>query len=77
MSEERRSPYLWAEELRVLFHYQSMDGLYRAIREKRFPVKTFKMANRIVADREAVKEYFRRQRAEALESVRGPSDPDQ
>ena len=59
-------PYLLIEDLTVLFGYKNKESALRAISRGTFPVSTQKIAGRRVADREMVREYFRRLRAESL-----------
>lgn len=68
--DDKRLPYIYAEKLREVFGYPSMDALRKAIRRGTFPLPTYKIGHHIVADREAVKEFFRIRREEALKAVR-------
>ena len=61
-------PYLFIEELTVLFNYKNVESSLRAISRKTFPIPTYKLSGRRVADREVVRDYFRKMRAEGLTS---------
>ncbi len=55
-------PYFYLDEIFELFGYKTKRSAYVAIDRGCFPVPTYKMARRIVADREVVREFFRRER---------------
>lgn len=55
-------PYFLLDEIYELFGYTNRRSAYNAIRLGRFPVRTYKIGRSIVADREVVREFFRRER---------------
>lgn len=71
MSKRREDDalYLEAEDLMVLFRYKTLDSFYHAVRRGNFPIPTYKVGRRIVADREAVRLFFAEQRARGVEAV--------
>lgn len=56
-------PYLDTKELTVVFNYKNVESCRRAISRGTFPVPTYKLGKQRVADREVVKEHFRKIRA--------------
>lgn len=63
-------PYLEAEELQVLFGYASLNSMYHSIARGNFPVSTYKVGRRIVADKEVVREFFATRREEGLAKLK-------
>lgn len=62
-------PYVSTEDLTILFGYKNTESTLRAISRKTFPVPTYRVGGRRVADREVVRAYFRRMRDEGLKEV--------
>jgi len=62
-------PYLESDELQVLFGYRSKQTMYNAINRKTFPVATYHLCGRVVADREVVMQFFLRKRKEGMEKL--------
>lgn len=62
-------PYLFVEELTVLFNYKNVESTQRAISRGTFPVATYRIGKRRVADREVVRAYFRKMRDDGLAQV--------
>lgn len=59
--------WLNADELFTVFrNYPTKDAMYKAIQRGTFPVRTFKIGNKIYADKEGVIAFFRKQRQRAL-----------
>lgn len=69
MSIRETHPYwLDIDDLMVLFPaYTNRAAVYTAIKNKTFPVHTFRMGGHRYADKETVRAYFRKLRAESLE----------
>ena len=55
-------PYFTLDEIFELFGYSSKRSAYVAIDRGCFPVPTYKVGRRIVADREVVRTFFARER---------------
>ena len=55
-------PYLDTDELTIVFNYKNVESTRRAMSRGTFPVPTYRMGKIRVADRELVKDYFRRMR---------------
>ena len=62
-------PYVFVEDLTVLFSYKNEASTLRAISRGTFPVPTFRVGKRRAADREVLRAYFRRLRDEGLKEV--------
>lgn len=58
--------YIELDTLALLFGYKNKETARKAIYSGAFPVATYKLRGSWVADKEAVKEFFRRKRAEAM-----------
>lgn len=67
-------PYLDIKELTIVFNYKNRHSTRAAISRGTFPVATYRMGGKRVADREVVKEYFRRMRDEGLNPERRGGD---
>ena len=66
--------WLNSDELFTVFrNYPTKDAMYKAIQRGSFPVKTFRIGNKIYADKVAVVEYFRRQRESAMQALEASS----
>ena len=66
---------LTTDQLTELFEYKSRRSLYEAIRIGAFPVPTYKIGQIIYAERNVVREYFRKVRdGEIKKFRRRPSD---
>lgn len=62
-------PYLDTEELTTVFNYKNVESTRRAMSRGTFPIATYRMGKQRVADREVVKEYFRRMRDEGMDEL--------
>ena len=62
-------PYVLIEDLTILFNYKNVESTQRAISRGTFPVPTYRVGKRRVADREVVRAYFRKMRDEGLKEV--------
>jgi hypothetical protein len=69
MSRREDPLYLERDDLMVLFGYKNTKAFYNAINLGRFPVPTYKLGGKIVADREAVRLFFAEQRARGVRAV--------
>ncbi len=76
--EDEEFPYFTLDEIYELFLYKNKQSAYVAISRGCFPVATYKLAGRRVADREVVRAFFRAQRRAGAEVLGGrleqPSD---
>lgn len=61
-------PWLGLKELSELFG-MTLGSARNAIAEQRFPVPTYKLGKRVVADRAVVEAFFASRRAEGLKAV--------
>lgn len=61
-------PWLGLKELAELFG-MTLGSARNAIAEQRFPVPTYKLGKRVVADRAVVEAFFASRRAEGLKAV--------
>lgn len=61
-------PWLGLKELSELFG-MTLGSARNAISEQRFPVPTYKLGKRVVADRAVVEAFFASRRAEGLKAV--------
>lgn len=74
MSISKDTIWLNTDDLFTVFrNYPTKAAMYKAIQRGTFPVKTFRIGNKIYADKAAVVEYFRRQRQDALSSLEASS----
>jgi hypothetical protein len=62
-------PYIMIEDLTILFCYKNVESTQRAMSRGTFPVPTYRVGRRRVADREVVRAYFRNMRDEGLKEV--------
>ena len=69
MTNDKPPYWLDVEDLLKVFRNYSYDSMYKAIQRGTFPVRTFKLGKRLYADKEAVRQYFLRVRAEALRDL--------
>ena len=67
-------PIIELDELVELFQYTNRRALVRAIRLKRFPIKTFDVGGRLVAHAGAVDQYFDHMKAESLKELNASWD---
>ena len=67
--EDDEIPYFTLDEIFELFGYKSKQSAYVAISRGCFPVHTYRLAGRRVADREVVREFFRAQRRAGTEAL--------
>ena len=67
--EDDERPYWILDELLELFCYKSKASAYTAIHRGTFPVETYRIAGRRVADREVVREFFRAHRRAGVEAL--------
>lgn len=67
-TEER--PYFYLSEIWDLFSYSSINSAYVAIHRGHFPVETYRIAGRRVADREIVRAFFKAQRQYGAKMLR-------
>ena len=67
--EDEELPYFTLDEIYELFGYASKESAYTAIHRRCFPVHTYRLAGRRVADREVVREFFRAQRRAGAEAL--------
>ena len=65
--EEDERPFFTLDEIYELFLYKNKRSAYVAISRGCFPVATYKIAGRRVADREVVRAFFRAQRRAGAE----------
>ncbi len=65
--EDDERPFFTLDEIYELFLYKSKQSAYVAISRGCFPVPTYKLGGRRVADREVVREFFRAQRRAGAE----------
>ncbi len=63
-------PYFTLDEIYELFLYKNKQSAYVAISRGCFPVPTYRLAGRRVADREVVRAFFRVQRQVGAELLR-------
>lgn len=61
-------PWLGLKELAELFGV-TLGSARNAVAEQRFPVPTYKLGKRVVADRAVVEAFFATRRAEGLKVV--------
>ena len=61
-------PWIALKELADLFGV-TLGSARNAIAENRFPVPTYKLGKRVVADRAVVEQFFAARRAEGLKAV--------
>lgn len=61
-------PWLALKEVAELFG-MTLGSARNAISEQRFPVPTYKLGKRVVADRAVVEAFFASRRAEGLKAV--------
>lgn len=61
-------PWLGLKELADVFGL-TVGSARNAIAEERFPVPTYKLGKRVVADRAVVEEFFATRRAEGMKQV--------
>jgi hypothetical protein len=61
-------PWIGLKELADLFGV-TLGSARNAIAEQRFPVPTYKLGKRVVADRHVVEQFFAARRAEGLKQV--------
>ncbi len=59
-------PYLEMDELTALFGYKNLRAARYAIRKGKFPVATYELAGRLVANVDVVNAYFRSKTEEAI-----------
>lgn len=62
-------PYMQIEEFAPLFGYK-VNSAKNVIGEGRFPVMTYKLGRRIVADRDVVDAYFKARRQQGLAALK-------
>lgn len=63
-------PYLNSDELQILFGYRHKENMFRAIQQGTFPVPTYLLNRRRVADREVVRMFFEERRLKGLRDLR-------
>ena len=68
--EDDEFPYFTLDEIFEIFGYKTKASAYVAISRKCFPVPTYRLAGRRVADREVVRAFFREQRRVGAEALR-------
>lgn len=68
-TEDVESLFLTAEELRLIFRYPTIWAFYKSVERGSFPIPTYKIRGRIVADTAAVQRFFAEQRARGIEGV--------
>lgn len=61
-------PWLGLKEVADLFG-MTLGSARNAIAEQRFPVPTYKLGKRVVADRAVVEAFFATRRAEGLKAI--------
>jgi predicted DNA-binding transcriptional regulator AlpA len=61
-------PWLGLKEVAELFG-MTLGSARNAIAEQRFPVPTYKLGKRVVADRAVVEQFFASRRAEGLKAI--------
>lgn len=61
-------PWLGLKELAELFGL-TLGSIRNAIAEQRFPVPTYKLGKRVVADRAVVEAFFASRRAEGMKAI--------
>jgi predicted DNA-binding transcriptional regulator AlpA len=61
-------PWLGLKEVADLFG-MTLGSARNAISEQRFPVPTYKLGKRVVADRAVVEQFFAARRAEGLKQI--------
>lgn len=67
MSDTAELPYFYLDEIYELCGYKSLRSAYVAIDTGNFPVLTYKLARRIVADKAVVRALFQKHRTEGLQ----------
>ena len=67
--EDDERPYWTLDELFELFGYGNKHSAHVAISRGCFPVATYKLGGRRVADREVVREFFRAHRRAGVEAL--------
>ena len=68
--EDDEFPYFTLDEIFEIFGYKNKGSAYVAIHRGCFPVPTYRLAGRRVADREVVREFFREKRRAGAEALR-------
>ena len=68
--EDEKFPYFTLDEIFQVFGYKTKQSAYVAISRGCFPVHTYRLAGRRVADREVVLRFFREQREVGDEVLR-------
>ena len=67
MSEQTAElPYFHLTEIYELMGYKTLRSAYGAVKRGSFPIKTYKLAHRIVADKAVVRAFFQQHRTEGL-----------
>jgi predicted DNA-binding transcriptional regulator AlpA len=61
-------PWLGLKEVAELFG-MTLGSARNAIAEQRFPVPTYKLGKRVVADRAVVEQFFASRRADGLKQI--------
>ncbi len=67
--EDNELPYWTLDEIFELFGYKNKQSAYVAISRGCFPVHTYRLAGRRVADCAVVREFFRARRQEGVEDL--------
>ncbi len=67
--EDNELPYWTLDEIFELFGYKNKQSAYVAISRGCFPVHTYRLAGRRVADCAVVREFFRARRREGVEAL--------
>ena len=69
-SEMKGTETVSANELAQIFGYANAGSVYTAISSGTFPIDTFRLGKRRVADKQVVLHYFEMKREEGLEKLR-------
>lgn len=61
---EAELPYFYLDEIVELMGYKNIRSAYHAITNNTFPIKTYKLARRVVADKQVCRAFFMQRRTE-------------
>ncbi|MDC1436986.1 helix-turn-helix domain-containing protein [Gammaproteobacteria bacterium] len=61
-------PYYTMQELAEIMS-MSLKGLHNALHNKQFPIPTYKLGKRRVADKEVVERFFEQKRSECMDRM--------
>mgnify|MGYP000129423572 CR=1 FL=1 len=61
-------PYYTMQELAEIMS-MSLKGLHNALHNKQFPIPTYKLGKRRVADKEVVERFFDQKRSEGMDRM--------